>query len=198
VLKAEAMNPFRVRGATGRPDQRVDRGRAAGGDDEELVALLYQDYYTPLLAFTMRLTAGNRQWAEDVVQETLLRAWRNADQLDPEARSLMPWLGTVARRIVIDDRRRLDARPAEVAHEPPEVPVDDQTERLVRTVTVTEALQALSPAHREVLVETFLKDKTVNQAADTLGVPVGTVKSRVYYALRALRLALNERGVTVP
>lgn len=186
------MNPFRVSGRRGR------RAQTTEDPGQDLMDILYRDYYTPLLAFAMRLTGGQRQWAEDVVQETLLRAWRNAAELDPDGRSLMPWLGTVARRIVIDDRRRRDARPAEVAHELPEVPVEDQTERLLRTVTVTEALQALTPAHREVLVETFLKDRTVNQAADNLGVPVGTVKSRVYYALRALRLALEERGVTLP
>jgi len=57
-------------------------------------------------------------------------------------------------------------------------------------------MQALSPAHREVLNETILGDRTVNQAAEVLGIPVGTVKSRVYYALRALRLVLDERGVS--
>jgi DNA-directed RNA polymerase specialized sigma24 family protein len=59
-----------------------------------------------------------------------------------------------------------------------------------------DALQALSPAHREVLNETILRDRTVNQAAEVLGIPVGTVKPRAYYALRALRLVLAERGVS--
>jgi RNA polymerase sigma-70 factor, ECF subfamily len=74
-------------------------------------------------------------------------------------------------------------------------PVADSTEDLLRKVVMTEALQLLSPAHREVLNETILRDRTVNQAAEVLGVPVGTVKSRVYYALRALRVVLDERGV---
>jgi RNA polymerase sigma-70 factor, ECF subfamily len=72
----------------------------------------------------------------------------------------------------------------------------DETEHLLRKVVVTQALQALSAAHREVLNETILRDRTVNQAAEVLGVPVGTVKSRVYYALKALRVVLAERGVT--
>ncbi|GII91583.1 sigma-70 family RNA polymerase sigma factor [Sinosporangium siamense] len=165
-------------------------------DDETVVAGLYREYHRPLLAFVLRLTFGDRQWAEDVVQETMIRAWRNADQLDPDATSLMPWLATVARRIVIDDRRRKEARPQEAGEAPLDnVPLPDETEDLLRQVVVAEALKSLSPAHREILNETILRDQSVNNAAEKLGIPVGTVKSRVYYAVRALRLALEERGV---
>ncbi|MGW0663939.1 sigma-70 family RNA polymerase sigma factor [Streptodolium elevatio] len=165
---------------------------------DELAETLYRRYSVPLLSFCLKHTGGDRQWAEDVVQETLVRAWRNADRIDPndEVRSLMPWLATVARRIVIDDRRAKSARPREVNPEPLEhVPADDQVEPLLRSMVVADALQSLSQAHREVLVETVLRDRSVNQAAEALGIPVGTVKSRVYYAVRALKLALEERGV---
>jgi len=166
-------------------------------EDELLVAELYRQYHRPLLTFTLRLTGGDRQWAEDVVQETMIRAWRSADRLDVDGTSLMPWLATVARRIVIDNRRSRDVRPPEVGDGPLEnFPMADEMEGLLRKVVVTEALGALSPAHREILTETVLRDRTVNQAAEVLGIPVGTVKSRVYYALRALRVALEERGVT--
>ena len=77
------------------------------------------------------------------------------------------------------------------------VPVADATEDLLRKVVMGEALQELSPVHREVLNETILRDRTVNEAAEVLGIPVGTVKSRVYYAVRALRLVLAERGVSL-
>jgi RNA polymerase sigma factor (sigma-70 family) len=165
-------------------------------DPETVVSALYRQYHRPLLAFVVRLTAGDRQWAEDVVQETMIRAWRSAEQLDPEAASLMPWLATVARRIVIDDRRRRDARPQEQGDGPLEhMPVPDEMEQLLHQVVVSEALKALSPAHREILNETILRDRSVNEAAQVLGIPVGTVKSRVYYAVRALRVALEERGV---
>ncbi|WP_425568191.1 sigma-70 family RNA polymerase sigma factor [Nonomuraea rubra] len=165
-------------------------------DDEVVVSALYREYHRPLLAFVIRLTAGDRQWAEDVVQETMIRAWRSAEQLDPDSVSLMPWLATVARRIVIDDRRRRDARPQESGDGPLEsVPVPDEMEGLLHQVVVSEALKALSPAHREILNETILRDRSVNDAAAALGIPVGTVKSRVYYAVRALRIALEERGV---
>ena len=73
---------------------------------------------------------------------------------------------------------------------------DDETDSVLRKVLVIEALQALSVAHREVLNETILRDRTVNEAAEMLGIPVGTVKSRVYYALKALRVVLAERGVS--
>ena len=164
-------------------------------DDERIVAELYREYHRPLLSFVMKLVGGDRQWAEDAVQETMIRAWRSVDQLDSEAESLMPWLATVARRVVIDDRRRKAARPQEAGEGALEtLHIADGTENLLRTVVVTEALKALSPAHREVLNETILRDRSVNEAAEVLGVPVGTVKSRTYYALRALKVALEERG----
>ncbi|XVQ12882.1 sigma-70 family RNA polymerase sigma factor [Spirillospora sp. CA-255316] len=170
---------------------------APAADDERLVGELYRQYHRPLLAFVLRLTGGDRQWAEDVVQETMIRAWRSADRLDTGSASLMPWLATVARRIVIDHRRYRDVRPPEVGDAPLEnLPMADEMEGLLRKVVVAEALRALSAPHREVLTETVLRDRTVNQAAEVLGIPVGTVKSRVYYALRALRVALEERGVT--
>jgi RNA polymerase sigma-70 factor (ECF subfamily) len=169
----------------------------AAGDDVVLTEL-YRQYRGPLLSFVLRLTAGDRQRAEDVVQETMVRAWREARRLDLTEPSLMPWLATVARRIVIDEDRRKRARPPEVGGDLVDKPpvADDETENLLRKVLVTEALQALSAAHREVLNETILRDRTVNEAADMLGIPVGTVKSRVYYALKALRVVLAERGVT--
>jgi RNA polymerase sigma-70 factor (ECF subfamily) len=166
--------------------------------DDALVTEMYRQYRMPLMAYVLRLTAGDRQHAEDVVQETMVRAWCQAGKLDLTEPSLMPWLTTVARRIVIDDQRRRSVRPTEMGDEMLEnAPVADSTEDLLRKVVVTEALGLLSPAHREVLSETILRDRTVNEAAEVLGIPVGTVKSRVYYALRALRVVLAERGVPV-
>ncbi|MES9538412.1 MULTISPECIES: sigma-70 family RNA polymerase sigma factor [unclassified Actinomadura] len=194
-----------VPGSTGRHSgglrsllRRPGAARAAqDAADEEMVAELYREYHRPLLAFVLRLTGGDRPWAEDVVQETMIRAWRSADRLDDRTSSLMPWLATVSRRIVIDNRRMREVRPPEVGDGPLEnLPMADEMDALLRRVVVTEALESLSPAHRQALTETVLRDRTVNQAAEYLGIPVGTVKSRVYYALRALRVSLEERGVT--
>ena len=192
--------PWRARGDPGEGRTARAGARPAGtADDDAVLTELYRQYRGPLLSFVLRLTAGDRQQAEDVVQETMVRAWRQAGRLDLTEPSLMPWLATVARRIVIDEKRRKSARPpeiggAEVVDRAPAAA--DETESLLRKVLVSEALQALSAAHREVLNETILRDRTVNQAAEVLGIPVGTVKSRVYYALKALRVVLAERGVS--
>lgn len=172
-------------------------GQRSVPPDEELMRVLYREHAGPLFAFVLHLVGGDRQRAEDVVQETLVRAWRNIDRLDPEAGSLRPWLVTVARRIVIDGHRSSRARPHEVDPSPLELlPAEDELDRALRLMAISEALHDLTEAHRQVIVETYLKGRTVNEAAEELGIPAGTVRSRVFYALRSLKLALEERGVT--
>lgn len=165
--------------------------------DDALMRALYDEHAVPLYAFVLRLVAGDRHRAEDVVQETLLRAWRNAEQLGNATGSVRPWLVTVARRIVIDGHRSRQARPREVDPGPLEsMPAADDIDRALRSMMISEALGDLTEAHRQALVETYFRGRTVNEAAAELGVPPGTVRSRVFYALRSLRLALEERGVT--
>lgn len=175
---------------------RLGCAGATGGEEDAVITAMYQKYRTPLLAFVLRLTGGDRQHAEDVVQETMVRAWREAGRLDLSGPSLMPWLTAVARRIVIDEHRRKRARPAETGEGSfADTPVDDGTAATVLRVAVADAMCRLTSSHRQVLNETILRDRTVNQAADALGIPVGTVKSRVYYALRVLEVVLVERGL---
>lgn len=180
-----------LRGETG-----FGRAGHVSVDDDAIVTALYRVYRDPLLTFVVRLTAGDREHAEDVVQETMVRAWREADHLDLSGPSLMPWLATVARRIVIDEHRRKQVRPAESGEGAvADMPVDDDSTATILRVAVADAMRELSPSHREILNQTILRDRTVNQAAAALGIPVGTVKSRVYYALRALQVVLAECGL---
>jgi RNA polymerase sigma-70 factor (ECF subfamily) len=165
--------------------------------DEQLIRALYAEHATPLFGFVLRLLDGDRQSAEDIVQETLLRAWRHPEALTEDRGDVRPWLWTVARRLVIDSVRSRQARPAEVPEQLlAAVPMDDDLDRALEAWQVAEALAALTPDHRAVLVETYYRGESVAEAAAVLRVPPGTVKSRAYYALRELRLVLVERGVT--
>jgi len=181
------------------PDaQRPAGGRAeTGRADEEFVRALYDQHARPLFGYALRLTGGDRQRAEDVVQETLLRAWRHPEKLERTPDAVRPWLFTVARNIAVDAYRARRARPLEAGPDGIDlVAVDDEVDRALEAWQVTDALATLSVDHRQVLIETYYRGRSVAEAAATLGIPPGTVKSRTYYALRALRLVLEERGVT--
>jgi len=164
-----------------------------------LLRRLHAEYAGQLLGFSTRLLNGDRARAEDVVQETLLRAWRHPEVFEGanspgETRS---WLFTVARNIVIDMRRAAGARPSEVAEVGElQLGLDDPAlDQVLVAMEVADALAALSAEHRAVVEQLYFRDRSVDQAAAELGVPPGTVKSRTYYALRALRIACEERGV---
>ena len=162
----------------------------------DLLRDLHRESGPALWRFAMRLTGGDRARAEDVVQETLLRAWRTPRILEADTDARQAWLFTVARHLFIDEWRSSRAR-LEVST--PELPDDpggrDETDDALQTWLVAEALQRLSEDHRKVLVECYFLGRSVADAADHLGIPVGTVKSRTHYALRALRLVLQEMGV---
>jgi RNA polymerase sigma-70 factor (ECF subfamily) len=168
-----------------------------GDEDADRLRALHAEHGDALFAHALRLNGGDRQRAEDLVQETLLRAWQHPEALDPARGSVRAWLFTTARNLAIDNWRRRSARVGEVITDaPPELPLADETDRAVESWVVSEALARLSPQHREVLVECYYQGRSVNEAASRLGVPPGTVKSRTYYALRSLKLVLEELGVT--
>ncbi|HEY3738013.1 MAG TPA: sigma-70 family RNA polymerase sigma factor [Jatrophihabitans sp.] len=162
--------------------------------DAQLLRALHDEHAQALWLFAVRLTGGDHARAQDVVQETLLRAWRNPRVLDESEGSARGWLFTVARRIVIDEWRTSRARLEVVTDEVPERREDDGTQRTVDRQVVLAALRTLSNEHRAVVVECYYRGATVNEAAAALGIPPGTVKSRLHYGLRALRLALGEHG----
>jgi RNA polymerase sigma-70 factor (ECF subfamily) len=130
--------------------------------------------------------------AEEAVQDTFLRAWRAGERFDPQIGSLRTWLFAILRNVVIDLGRARASRPVatgdvpDVGHEP--------LEEMLLSWQVEEALRRIGDQHRRVLVETYLRGRPYAEVAAELGVPEGTVKSRVYYGLRALRNALEEMG----
>jgi RNA polymerase sigma-70 factor (ECF subfamily) len=165
--------------------------------DETALRALYDAHAGALLGYALRLTGGDRGRAEDVVQETLLRAWRHRDGLDESRGSAPPGRFTVAHRVAIDAHRARSARPTEVGDAAlVSLASADEIDARLDRLLLSDAMAALSPEHRAVLVETYYRGRSVAEAATVLGVPAGTVKSRTFYALRALKLALAERGVT--
>jgi RNA polymerase sigma-70 factor (ECF subfamily) len=151
--------------------------------------LAFRTHAGPLLRYLLRFNPGDRSGAEDLVQETLLRAWRYLRDGRLEVQTMRPWLYTVARRLVIDSVRARRARPAETATTDVTQLASplDEAERVVRAQAVREALMELTPDHRRALIEVYYNHRTVTEVAELLGVPEGTIKTRVFYALRKMR-----------
>ncbi len=166
------------------------------GDSDELLRAIYGEHAPALLRYVLRLTRGDREFAEDVVQEALLRLWQNPDVLNAQpADSARAWLHTVARNLVIDDRRSARFKRELQTDAVPDQKAPDRLGPAVDKLVVADALQALTPEHRAVLVRAHYLGQTAVEIARHEQIPPGTVKSRLHYALRALRVALEERGV---
>lgn len=166
-------------------------------DEVALMRQLHDEHAEALWAFCLRLVGSDRSRAEDVVQETLLRAWRHRSILESPPPALRAWLYTVARNLVTDEwRHRRVLRETPVADVPEGPTSEDRTDQMLLSWVVAEALTRLTPEHRAVLLECYYRGRPVAEAAQRLGVPEGTVKSRTHYALRALKLALDEMGVS--
>ena len=144
-----------------------------------------------LYGFAMR-SLRDHGLAEEAVQETFVRAWRAGDRFDPEIGSLRTWLFAILRNVVIDLGRARSARP-EVLDDAPEG-TDEPLEQALLAWQVEEALRRIGTSHRQVIIETYFRGRPYAELATELGVPEGTIKSRVYYGLRALRNALEELG----
>jgi RNA polymerase sigma-70 factor (ECF subfamily) len=151
----------------------------------------YAAHAGELYGFANR-SLGDSGLAEEAVQETFIRAWRAGKRFDPEIGSLRTWLFAILRNVVIDLGRARASRPA-LADAEPEASVEPIEESLLAW-QVEEAMRRIGDQHRQILVETHYRARPYAEVAEELGIPVGTVKSRVYYALQALRIALEEIG----
>lgn len=152
----------------------------------DLLRTMVTDHATALLTYTERLL-HDRHAAEDIVQETFIRAWPQADRLYSTEGSVRGWLLTVARNLVIDRMRSAAGRREHVGTEDRDAAQPDHSDAVLSSMQATGLLRQLSREHREVLLHTFLCDRTVNETARILGIPAGTVKSRRHYALDTLR-----------
>ncbi|WP_433190325.1 sigma-70 family RNA polymerase sigma factor [Actinoallomurus sp. CA-150999] len=175
---------------------RVPAPKHDPAHDDAFSRTLYERHGTVLLNFALRLCNGDRHRAEDIVQETAVRAWQHREILDPTTDRVRTWLFTVAHRLVIDHHRARQARPNEVGDDQPEErAVPDPAERVVTLRAVLEAMSELTEQQREVLIYTYYLGYGVEQTAAALGLAPGTVKSRAHYAMRALRACLRARAV---
>ncbi len=181
---------------------RLRRVRTPGLGDEAEIQAAYAAHGAELYRFALR-SLGDPGTAQDAVQETFLRAWKSAERYDPELASLRVWLFAIVRNVVIDLARQRSAGSwARVAGEGDTVeqaldPVPDDTDAVLDRWLVEEALRRLSPEHRYVIVETHLRGRPYDEVAAESGVPTGTMRSRAFYALKALRIAMDEMGVTL-
>ncbi|MGD9702575.1 MAG: sigma-70 family RNA polymerase sigma factor [Acidimicrobiia bacterium] len=173
------------------------RTRPAPLAHEDGIRAAYAAHGNELYRAARRLT-GDAHHAEELVQETFLRAWRAADRFDEQLGSLRTWLFGILRNLAIDHARAEAVRPLRAVDPAVLPPADESTadeiDRVLLAWQVEEALGRLGADHRRVLVEVHLRGRAIADVAAELGVPGGTVKSRVYYALRALRVTLEELG----
>jgi RNA polymerase sigma-70 factor (ECF subfamily) len=170
--------------------------RMRGDDTGEAVRDLYRAYSGELYGFALN-ALGERGAAEEVVQEVFTRAWRHAGSYDPGRGSVRTWLYQIARHAIIDTRRRASVRPSLPLHEPAEQDVagGPTIEQAMLGWQVASALERLSPEHRQMIRLAHFQGLTMREIAERCELPVGTVKSRTWYALRSLRLVLEEMGI---
>ncbi|GAA4553135.1 sigma-70 family RNA polymerase sigma factor [Amycolatopsis samaneae] len=172
--------------------------RAPSAEGNAFLATLHAEHREHLLRFTRRLLPADPHRAEDVVQECLFRAWRNSETLAGKGKSVRPWLFTVARNLIVDWARRDNARPVVFGDDDFDLLPggSDFADEVVERCVVEEGLARLTPMQREALEQVYRLDNTRQRAAVAIGVPVGTVKSRVHHARIAMAEALACHGVT--
>jgi RNA polymerase sigma-70 factor, ECF subfamily len=158
----------------------------------EAIRELWHLHGAALTRFALKLTLGDRQRAEDIVQETLLRAWRHPEVVDGREKIVRPWLFTVTRHVAIDMWRTRSPADEVIDSEQTDLPDPAQSiEQAAAALDVRAAIAQLTPEHRQVIVEMYYLGRSVTEIAQSLRIPEGTVKSRAYYGIRHLRRLLS-------
>ncbi|MGH3615295.1 MAG: RNA polymerase sigma factor [Pseudonocardia sp.] len=185
--------------AAPRPLRTACPGRCAGLCGEAGFSEAHREHRTRLLG-RARSMLGDAESAEDAVQEAFVRAWRACGSFDPASGPpLVTWLYAITRNVVIDMVRARAVRPPLSRTDPADV-VDQAApggaidSALLRMVLL-DALAEVSDEHRGIVLRTVVHDRSYADVAAELDVPVGTVKSRVFYALRGLRGKLERPDV---
>jgi RNA polymerase sigma-70 factor, ECF subfamily len=166
----------------------------AKGNIEEPMRELYRRYAKNLYRFGLQML-GDGGLAEDMVQESFQRLWRNAGRYEPGRGSVGAFMFVIARSAAADIRKRPSSRPLLPVDDFQLPPLPDNTDQILDSLILREALDKLSSPHAEVLRLALGEDLTQPEIAERLGLAVGTVKSRTFNGLRALRSALGERGI---
>ena len=163
---------------------------------ERFVRRLHAEHSNALYSWARRRIRDSRD-AEEVIAETLVKAWRHYDQFDPQRGSERSWLFGIARNAAADHYRRSNRHLRAVQFDDGYEALEEAAEmhRIAEATVVQDALMDLPDHHRQVIAEAFFAGRTSRQIAERLGIPIGTVKSRLYYGMRSLRAALEERGV---
>ena len=173
-------------------------GTGAAAAEAALMRAIYDEHAAVLWRYALRLT-GDASHAEDVVQETLLRAWQHPEIIGDADRSARAWMFTVARNMIIDDRRSARFRHVVASTDDvgaPEQSTPDEVNAALDRLLIADAMAQMSAEHRAVIQRSYYRGWTTVQIAADLEIAEGTVKSRLHYAVRALRLTLQELGVT--
>lgn len=185
-------NPTVSRLSSARAKRRADSEPTEETADEAGLHTAFVSYGGELFGFARR-SLGESGLAEEAVQETFMRAWRSRSRFDSSLGSLRNWLFSIERRVVIDlAHRRSSSSAVELDHDPSFI--DNRAEQAMLGWQVEEALRRLRPEHRTVVQDIYFKNLPGREVAARLGVPEGTVRSRLFYALRSLRLILEEMG----
>lgn len=176
-------------------DGAVLLGRVAAGERGTAVAALY-DLYAPRVYAIGRRMLRAEGLAEELVQETFVRLWQSAGRFDAERGSADAFVMTIARHTAIDLHRRAASRPRGAHWEAGEEPADDESyERVILALDIRSALDSLPDKQREVLELSYRQDLTQRQIAERLAIPLGTVKTRTWHALHALKRELEASNV---